>query len=69
MSDLIDLLGHLASFWIFVINKKYREIRIKEWKESSVLWRIGMVLEGSISFVIGIGLPGILLWYLVVEPV
>lgn len=61
VSDSIELLGHLASFWLFLFNRSYRQAPVAEWREGGWLKRFFMMFEGSMSALIGVAVPVLLL--------
>ena len=62
MSDTVELLGYVTSFWLFLFNRSYRQARVAEWGEGGWFERFFMVFEGSMSALIGVAVPGLLLW-------
>ena len=67
MNEIVTFLELLGEFWLFIFNKRHRKNRIKLWKKSGFILRIGMVLIGFVSFFAGVVFPGLLLWFLITE--
>jgi hypothetical protein len=64
MSESIEFLGYLTSFWAFLFNRRYRAARIAEWREGNWAERVFMLYEALVSFGIGAALPVALWWSL-----
>jgi len=64
MSESIEFLGYLTSFWAFLFNRHYRAARIAEWRECNWAERVFMLYEALVSFGIGAALPVTLWWSL-----
>ena len=65
MLDLLELIYYVASFWFFIFNKKFRTGFIQKWKESSLFEKCFMSLEIVISFVCGVAIPILIIYFIV----
>jgi hypothetical protein len=59
--ELIELLGYFLGFWLFIFNRKFREMIIADWKISGVAGKIFIILGAFSSFFCGVLVP---LWIL-----
>ena len=66
VSDSIEFAGYFTFFWLFLFNRSFREARIVEWREGSWLERTFILFEASVSTLIGVVVPGVLLWFLLI---
>lgn len=63
MSDAIEITGYFSFFWLFVFSKRYRAMRVAEWREAGWLERLFIALEASVSVLFGVGIPAAVLWF------
>lgn len=68
MSGVVDVLGYVAFFWLFVFNARFRHAQIEEWTGGGLIERAGLVFEATVSFVFGVMVPLALLAYLAGSP-
>lgn len=62
VTETFEAAGYLTFFWLFLFNRRFREVRIAEWREGGWLERAFLVFEASVSTLIGAVLPLVLLW-------
>ena len=65
MSETIEAFGYIASFWMFVFNRTYREACVSEWREAEAWQRAFLVFEAVVSVGVGVVLPLAMLWAIV----
>lgn len=65
VSETLEAAGYFTFFWLFLFNRRFREVRIAEWREGGWLERTFLVFEASVSTLIGAVLPMVLLWALI----
>ncbi|MFG6414602.1 hypothetical protein ACG02S_11915 [Roseateles sp. DC23W] len=68
MSEVVDVLGYFAFFWLFVFNARFRRAQIEEWAGGGLIERAGLVFEATVSFLFGVIVPLALLAYLAGSP-
>ncbi len=55
---IVDALGYVFGFWLFVFNRRFRERTREHWRAMSPSWaKLVIPIEASISAVFGIGVP------------
>ena len=62
VSEALEAAGYFTFFWLFLFNRRFREVRIAEWREGGSLERTFLIFEASVSTLIGAVLPMVLLW-------
>ena len=55
--DFIELLGYFLGFWLFIFNKKFREMIIADWKSSGVAGKFFIPLGAISSLFCGVLVP------------
>jgi hypothetical protein len=65
LSETIDAAGYFSFFWLFLFNRRFRAASLEEWRTGGWLERALMVFEAAVSALVGVGVPGLLLWAVV----
>ncbi len=61
MSDILEAVGYFIGFWLFLVNKKFRDRIIDDWRISGWLGRFFIILGALSSFFCGVILPMIII--------
>jgi hypothetical protein len=64
IGETIEAAGYLTFFWLFLFNRKFRAVRIAEWRDGGWLERMFLAFEAGVSTLIGVAVPAVLLWML-----
>ncbi len=63
MGDAIEITGYFSFFWLFLFSRRYRVVRVAEWREGGWLERLFIAFEAAMSVLFGVGVPAALLWF------
>ena len=62
--DTVETAGYLLGFWGFVFSSKYRAQVLARWRTADAAKRGRLALDGIIATIVGLGLPGLIIWIL-----
>ena len=66
MVDPFDLLDWLVGFWRYLLSPGFRRRKQREWREEAKSrWgRVSMGIDIGLATVIGLGVPALVLWWI-----
>ena len=67
VDELIDIVGCLAGFWLFIFNKKFRATIIRNFKKGNVFRKTLIIFEAISTIFVSVILPAILIYYVFME--
>jgi len=67
LGDSGEVLRYLAGFWSFVFSPKRRGEALRAWRQASGSSRALMTLEAAGATIFGVGVPLIVVWFIVRE--
>ena len=62
--EQIAVVGYFSFFWRFLLDRRFRDARLMEWRTSSAGDRFFMLFEAATCAFVGVGIPVLLLWLL-----
>lgn len=67
LGDTGEVLRYLVGFWAFLLSPRYRDSTLRAWRDGDRTQRLWMLLEGVVATLLGVGIPLLIAWLLLVR--
>ena len=64
-TDLIETGWYFTAFWAFLLKPSFRRAKLDQFRRASRSARARQLLDAALATVIGLGLPGLIVWLIV----
>jgi hypothetical protein len=64
--ETAEAAGYLLGFWGFLFSSRYRAQVLARWRAADLGTRARLGLDGIISTTIGLGVPAVILWVVLI---